>query len=212
MLKLPPATEFNKRIPKQKFYEHASLAPEIKLAFKESIKNIWWTHKLSEATIALEAGKSVKELEILKIRLTAPDLAEGVLRAIDRAIPDYHILFILEHEGRTQAAIGYKEAGGKVKTYYRTPWRDDLPLKIEGLTLDDVYEGLLRQIAGDALPKGEGETLKQSAARAEEIAKLKKEADRLRAKMRKEKQLNRQMIINAELKGIKNKLEGLLNG
>ncbi|MFC2766435.1 MAG: DUF4391 domain-containing protein [Prevotella sp.] len=39
---LPKSTEFNKRIPKQKFYENLSLTPAIRKAFTEQIKMIYW--------------------------------------------------------------------------------------------------------------------------------------------------------------------------
>ena len=39
----------------------------------------------------------------------------------------------------------------KVDRYYSTDWldEDDLPVHLEGLTLDAVYENFVRQIAGD---------------------------------------------------------------
>ena len=37
---LPRSTEFNKRIPKQKFYENLSVTPAIRKAFTEQIKII----------------------------------------------------------------------------------------------------------------------------------------------------------------------------
>ena len=38
MLGLPVSTEFNKRIPKQKFYENIAVTPAMKKAFVEQIK------------------------------------------------------------------------------------------------------------------------------------------------------------------------------
>lgn len=51
----------------------------------------------------------------------------------------------------------------KVGNYYHTDWMDeaDLPLKLDALNTDQVYENLVRQIAGDVL-SGTGETLKES--------------------------------------------------
>ena len=37
MLDLPVSTEFNKRIPKQKFYENIAVTPAMKRAFVEQI-------------------------------------------------------------------------------------------------------------------------------------------------------------------------------
>ena len=86
----------------------------------------------------------------------------------------------------------------------------ELPLKLEGLSVDAVYENFVRQIAGDVLSQGDvGESLKESVNRDEEIQALKKKIERLQAKVRKEKQLNVQMKLNAELKALKKELEEL---
>ena len=151
MLSLPKSTEFNKRIPKQKFYENLSVTPAMKTAFTEQIKSIYWRNKLATTTLNLAPSELVTELEVFEIRLTSPELDENILRLIDREIP-YHILFLLEYDGKYQAVIGYKEvvssgrAAFKVERYYRTDWltEEELPLHLEGLTMDAVYENFIR--------------------------------------------------------------------
>ena len=105
MLDLPKSTEFNKRIPKQKFYENLTVTPAIKKAFTEQIKIIYWRNKLAATTLNIAPGEKVTEIEVFEVRLNAPDLDEAVLRLIDREIP-YHILFLLEYDGRYQAVMG----------------------------------------------------------------------------------------------------------
>ena len=109
MLGLPKSTEFNKRIPKQKFYENIAVTPAMKKAFVEQIRIIYWRNKIATTTLNLAAGGQVTEIEVFEVRLSAPELDESVLRQIDREIP-YHILFLLEYEGKYRAVIGYKEA------------------------------------------------------------------------------------------------------
>jgi len=219
MIGLPKSTEFNKRIPKQKFYENLTVTPALKRYFVDQIKVIYWKNKIASSTINLADGKTVTELEVFEIRLNGNELDESVLRQIDREIP-YHILFILEYEDRYQAWIGYKEAAGsgtaafKVNRYYHTEWlpEDELPIKLEGLDIDAVYENFVRQIAGDQLQgtaAGETTSLKESVERSEQIEKLETDIQKLLAKIRKEKQLNRQMQMNAELKKLKNSLREL---
>lgn len=139
MLDLPVSTEFNKRIPKQKLYENIAVTPAMKKAFVEQIKIIYWRNKIAATTLNLAAGGQVTEIEVFEVRLSAPELDESVLRQIDREIP-YHILFLLEYEGKYRAVIGYKEAAAgktafKVDHYYSTDWLDeeDLPVHLEGL-------------------------------------------------------------------------------
>lgn len=47
-------------------------------------------------------------MKVFEIRLNRQVLDESFLRQIDKEIP-FHILFLLEYEGKYKAAIGYKE-------------------------------------------------------------------------------------------------------
>lgn len=216
MLGLRKSTEFNKRIPKQKFYEHLSVTPAIKAAFAEQIKIIYWRNKLAATTLNLSPGELVTEIEVFELRLTSTALDENVLRLIDREIP-YHILFLLGYNGKYQAAMGYKETAGsgkvafKVDRYYRTEWltEEELPLHLEGLTIDAVYENFIRQIAGEQLAGGENTTLKESVEQQKQREQIEKQIAALELMMKKEKQLNRKMELKAEIKRLKTRLEVL---
>lgn len=218
MIGLPKSTEFNRRIPKQKFYENISVSPTLKRVFIEQIKVIYWRNKVTATTMNLAAGETVTELEVFEVKLNGQQLDESVLRQIDKEIP-YHILFLLEYDGKYQAWTAYKEAAAfgsnafKVGTYYHTDWlpETELPLKVEGLSVDKVYENFVRQIAGDALRSEEGKTesLKESVERDNRRQELEKQIAALQTKVRKERPLNKQVQLNAELKKLKNELEEL---
>lgn len=214
MFGFPASTEFNKRIPKQKFYENIDITPALKRIFVEQIRLIYWRNKLATTTLNLAAGETVDEIEVFEVRLNIPQLDEAVLRQIDKEIP-YHILFILTYEGKTQAWIGYKEAASsgsnafKVNRYYHTDWilENELKFRVDGLSMDAVYENLVRQIAGNSLQVDSGESLRDSIARDEKKRRLEKQIAALESKLRKEKQLNRQMEYNTKLKKLKRELE-----
>ena len=217
MIGLPKTTEFNKRIPKQKFYENMDISPALKKVFVEQVKIIYWRNKIAASTTNLAAGTDVTDLEVFEVRLNSQVLDDSLLRQIDKEIP-YHILFLLEYQGKYQAWIGYKEAAAsgnkafKVNGYYHTEWlaEDELPLKLEGLNVDAVYENFVRQIAGDKLKtETAGESLKESVARDEQKQALQKQISNLKSKIRKEKQLNKQMQMNTELKKLKKELEAM---
>ena len=111
MLGLPKSTEFNKRIPKQKFYDNLTVSPTLKRSFVDQIRIIYWANKIASSTVNLAEGKNVTEIEVFHIRLNQETLDENVLKQIDREIP-YHILFVLEYDGKYKAVMGYKEAAG----------------------------------------------------------------------------------------------------
>ena len=186
----------------------------MKKAFVEQIRIIYWRNKIAATTLNLAAGEQVTEIEVFEVRLSAPELDECVLRQIDREIP-YHILFLLEYEGRYQAAIGYKEAAAgkkafKVDRYYYTDWLEEseLPVHLDGLSLDAVYENFVRQIAGTALGSDKSSTLKESVEQQKQREQLEKQIAALEVKIRKEKQPKKKFELVQELKNMQGKLEG----
>ena len=216
MFSFPQTTEYGKRIPKQKLYENLDISPALRRVFVDQIKLVYWRNKLATSTLNIAAGEAVTEIEVFEVRLNDPQLDEAVLNQIDKKIP-YHLLFILTCDGKAQAWIGYKEAAAsgsnafKVSRYYHTDWmpEDELHLSIDGLNMDAVYESLVRQIAGDKLQTDSGESLKESVERDEKKKQLEKQIAVLENKMKKEKQLNRRMEMNAQLKQLKKELEVL---
>lgn len=216
MIDLPGGTVFNRRIPKQKFYENLSVTAELKRVFVEQINVIYWRNKISPSTVNIAAGETVAEIEVIEICLNQPGLDKRVLQLIDREIP-YHILFLLMYKELIQAWIGYKEqsqggtAAFKPGTYYNTEWQtvDELSLRLDGLDMDSVYEGFIRQIAGERLEDKSRSDLKDAVARDERRQKLQKEIAALENKVRREKQFNIQVALNGELKRLRKELEGL---
>ncbi len=210
MLNLPNSTEFNKRIPKQKFYDNLSVTPTLKKAFAEQIKVIYWRNKIAPTTVNLAASDSVMEIEVFEIQLNTPELDESVLRQIDREIP-YHILFLLEYSGQYRAVIGYKEASASGKTafkvdhYYSTDWlgKDSLTVHLDGLSMDAVYENFVRQIAGGVLADENGATLKESIEQQKQREQIERQIVALEAKIKKEKQPKKKFELVQKLNAIK---------
>ena len=222
MLSLPKSTEFNRRIPKQKFYENLSVTPELKRAFVEQISVIYWRNKLAATTLNVGQGENVTELEIFEIKLNQPSLDSKVLQLIDKEIP-YHILYLLEHNGEYQAWIGYKEPSlakadtFKVNSYYHTEWLplDKLPIRLDGLHMDAIYDNFIRQIAGARLgfdkdnEVGVKPSIKDAIDQDNLRQKINKQIAALETKIKNEKQFNKQVNLNAEMKVLKKKLEEL---
>lgn len=215
-LNFPKSTEFKRRVPKQKFYEHLTVSPDLRRAFVERIKAVIWRNKLAADTLNIAAGEQVLEVEVFLVQLEVAEVPEEVLRQIDNEIP-YHILFLLEFEDKYQAWIGYKTlvaAGGgknafKVDRYYHTDWlaEEDLPLHLAGLNMDAVYENLVRQIAGDRLQSGQGESFQEAVEREKQREQLKKQILALEKKIKREKQFNRQVEMNSLLKKLRKDFE-----
>ena len=216
MFGLPSSTEYNKRIPKQKFYDNISVTPAMKKVFMEKIKSIYWRNKIAATTVNLSSGDLVTEIEVFEIKLEDQTLDECVLKQIDREIP-YHIIFLLEYQGKYQAWTSYKEpiVGGKnafkVDVYYHTDWllESELLLSIEGLNLDDVYERFIRRIAGDNLSSIQNVSLKEAVDIDKRKKSIEKQISSLQTQIKNEKQFNRQVELHDRLKELKKELEEL---
>ena len=113
--------------------------------------------------------------------------------------------------------IGYKEQSHaktdsfKVNGYYHTDWLppDKLSLRLDGLSTDAIYDGFIRQIAGDRLAMDKADSLKDAIKSDEKWQRLQKQIAALENKVNKGKQFNAQVQLNAELKALKRELEGL---
>ena len=212
MLNFPQTTYFGKLVPKNKFYDKLTIDKKLERSFIDQIASVRWVHKLSADTLNVSKGNTVDEIEVFLIKLKTPELDINVLKQMDRQLP-YHLIFILEFDGKIQVWTSYKEestgAAFKVGSYYHTDWvtEDSFSLSITGFNMDTVYENLVRQIAGDTLAQVQDESLKESVERQAEREKLEKEIERLRKKIRNEKQFNRQVELNKQLKILLRKME-----
>lgn len=74
--------------------------------------------------------------------------------------------------------------------------------------MDKVYENFVRQIAGDRLSADNCENLQESIEREQQRQALQKQIEKLAKAIKREKQFNRQIEMNTELKNLKKKLEG----
>ena len=214
MFNLSERTYYNKRIPKQKFYDNLKVNNKLEKQFTTEIESIYWKHKLSPETLNISAGTNVQEIEIIEITVRQQGISTNIIEAIDREIP-YHILFVLRYHNLVQLWISYKESSKnregkfKVDSYYCSTWAkpDQFEIAIEGLTLDNVYENLIVQLAGDKLNLAEYTDLKAAVSKAKETDKLEKQIEQLENKIAREKQFNRQVKLMGELRSLKSRLE-----
>ena len=205
MQDFPQKTYFNRVIPKAKFYEKLPVTQAVKNCFVNEIAAIVWRNKLSPETLNVQPGSRVREIEVIEITLKGESLNDSVLKLIDKGIP-YQLLFMLKRGDECQLCIGYKETEtASVKEYFKTPWQtfSELPLQINGLTLDEVCDNFIRQIHGSLQTKVNAD-LKTELAKSKEQEKLQKRIAQLEKKLLTEKQFKKQMAIRAELLELKN--------
>lgn len=217
MFQLPSSTLVNRRIPKNKFYEKLQANQHLKELFTEQVESILWKHKLSKETIRLEPKEDVEEIQIFEVHLKEKSYSLELLRSIDKAIP-YPILHVLMYDGQAKLAIAYKERNqtddnrSVVRSYHETEWQpvESIELNIlQGLDLKAVYENIIRQLL--PIRAKPGMELTAVLERQARIGRLTQECERLKSKMRAERQFNKKVELNMELKRIQKELNQLLD-
>ncbi len=210
MLGLPKSTEFNRFIPKQKFYKDLytkkSLPSKTKNYFVKQIKSITWENKIDHTTMNIAKGCFVEEIEVFRVERYDYEIDDSVLYTIENNIP-YHILFVFEYNNKRKYSLSYKEISRKTETItlhkiFQSDWvsEDEDLLKLSGISLDDMYENLLNSISNNELDKFSGATLKERVLNSIEFEKIQKQVNNLSKKVKNEKQFNRQVELNSELK------------
>lgn len=210
MLSLPSSTEYNKRIPKNRFTP--GMAPAIKRLFSEQVEVIRWRNKISPDTVNIASAQSVDEIELIELMLSQERIDKRVLEAIDRVIP-YHTVFVLSYKGREQLVIGYKQATKadryNVEDYYFSDWlpQGQHRLEIKALSLDKLYESWLKSlIPTQTAPFTD---IAETISRQKEIDRLTRQCAALEKRIEKEKQFNVRVKLNQELREIFIKLMSL---
>lgn len=213
LISFPKQAAFGRPLPKNKIYEHSRANTRLKDLFVTQVDQIVWQYKLAPETIKLPTKPGVPEIQVFTIALKTPQLHEDVLRCIDGSV-QYPILFELNFEGRVQVSACYKrpsEADASkwvTSDYFATPWlsadtpRSPMPMALD---LAALYELLLHRLI--PLASRSGESLSALVERAAQVRSKQREVDQAQARLNREKQFNRKVEINTQLRRLKTELE-----
>lgn len=206
----PKQATVNRVLPKNKIYASSRASNALQRKFVDQVEKIFWRYKLSPGSVNLAETKSVREIEVFDIQLKQRDLHEEVLRAIDRSIR-HPIAFQLLYGREIRFAMAHKRSSDAspdkwvVESYFQSDWQPfsevDLQPLPAVLNLNALYERLIG--AHLPLPAREGETLRQHVERLEALQVKQREVQKLESKIAKEKQFNRKVELNRELRGLK---------
>lgn len=210
MIAFPEHAKVGRIVAKERFYSGIDTAT--KNLFQNEIARIVWEYKLAPNTINLPAKKWPEEIEVFRVSIKNSEVPEKVLKAIDSAIP-YPILFLIEKGTIEKAIICHKiqnqkdQNSAKVDTYFDTGWNDDklASVKIDGLSINAVYENFLRQIAGDRLMLNNGGDhtepicgIDRAIDKMKEREKLIKQIESLTKKIKSEPSLGKKQELATE--------------
>lgn len=214
----PKSAAFGRVVPKNKIYEHVGANTALKDLFVREVDQIVWRFKLAPETTNLDATSAVSEVQVFGISLKTGTLDEAVLRAIDKAIP-FPLIFELTWRGKRKVSAAFKrpsEADGSkwvISEYFSTDWepedapREPLPVSLD---LGALYHRLLTAMMPTSAQISED--IRTRVDRMEAIRAKTREMERIKARLSREKQFNKRVAINAELRMAKQELERLTAG
>jgi len=209
---LPNSTNFNRFVPKEKFYSKTSINSKIRQSFTNEIERITWINKISPKTLNITSGE-YGELQVFEISLKTEDISNALLKHIDTFIP-YPILFILKKPGAVKAAISFKEPNMKnenlmkVDSYYDTGWKQSLQLELKGRSVDEIYKNYLYQIAPGLKAVGQANT-KAAIEISKEHQAITKKIEGLRRMMANEPSIAKRQELARERYQLEQYLENL---
>ena len=238
MFSFPKQAEFNRPLPKSKIYAFARPTRAVKNQIVSGILDIVWKYKLAPETVNLPARHGIHEIQVFEIRLKTGEIGEDVLRAIDEAIPSpifHHLLF----QDRERWAAAYKRpatVGNRqvVESYFHTAWGKDEGTRMKDeeanvsnahspfilhpstfnlhptsfpLDLSALYEEMLSRVI--PLARRPGESLAALVDRSVQLRAKERECRDLEARLRKERQFNRKVEINAAIRAARMSLAAL---
>ncbi len=213
MFAYPEQAVFNRALPKNLIYKNAKPSKAVKGRFVSQVSEIVWKYKLSQDTLNLAPRDGFTEIQVFDITLKVPDLNFDVLTVIDKAIP-YPIFFRLHFEGRVNRVATYKRpSGAQIDTwvmsdiYFETGRQDaaaqQAPLPV-ALDIKSLYEQMLIPYIGCSARANE--SVGALVERVQQIRKKKRELDMLEKKIIREKQFNRKVELNTQIRELNKEL------
>lgn len=212
----PPATRVDRLISKTELLARAGKPPGLRERLTRELAGISWTHKLATATLNLPAG-GLPEIQVFRLQLKpgVDAASEPLLRAVDLAIPSPLVFELAGDAGiRTVAApkrASASAAGRQVLgDYISGDWiaadapRQPLPVALD---MSGLHQALLRALV--PLAPRRGESLEALLARLAAVRGAEREVARLQGRLHSEKQFNRKVAINRELREARSRLQAL---
>ena len=205
MIEFPVSTTIHKRLPKEAFYKRLTLSAALKDKFVTDVERIVIENSLSNRSLNLNSSSEIEEILMLSIVLKKQEFDGKVVEAIARQ-NDHNLLFLLSCEGSQQLALYHNKL-------YRTPWMsaDNIELKLNGLSLDEIWNSFIEQIALYEEKAENADTLSidERLALQEQITKLEKLIKKTEAAAWKEQQPKKKFELYSKLKEYKRKLDEL---
>lgn len=208
MIEFPAATAVHRRLPKEAFYKHLPLTKILKEKFVSDVDRIVVENSFTKENLNLASGAEIKEIMLLSISLKNQEFDGKVIEAIARQNP-HKLVFLLSFEDQQQLAVYHNKL-------YRTLWmdHDEIALKLQGYSLDEIWDSFIEQIAlyEERAEETADLSIEDRLEIQDQILKLEKRIDKTENAMWKEQQPKKKFELHTRLREYQKKLEDLKHG
>jgi hypothetical protein len=235
-LMLPPEARVDQRVPKKLLLEQGAPTAADKRLIQDGIEEIIWVAALKPTNIGVPVFKDdvreYLEIAVLTVSFRVAAKPTRLIELIHRAIP-YPVLLIIEQTNAISLSLAHKrlslgEADEVVIEDIRrtSPFQPDTPSvheafmanlalsSLPGRDLFALYQGLLDQVAaleaaqitGAFAPPDSADRATALRDSLDDHTRLQRDIVILRGQAEKEKQLNRRVELNLEIKRLEAEL------
>lgn len=208
MIEFPAATAVHRRLPKEAFYKHLPLTKILKEKFVSDVDRIVVENSFTKENLNLASDAEIKEIMLLSISLKNQEFDGKVIETIAKQNP-HKLVFLLSFEDQQQLAIYHNKL-------YRTLWmaHDEIELKLQGYSLDKIWDSFIEQIAlyEERAEETADLSIEDRLAIQDQILKLEKQIDKTENAMWKEQQPKKKFELHTRLREYQKKLEDLKHG
>lgn len=208
MIEFPAATAVHRRLPKEAFYKHLPLTKILKEKFVSDVDRIVVENSFTKENLNLASDAEIKEIMLLSISLKKQEFDGKVIETIAKQNP-HKLVFLLSFEDQQQLAVYHNKL-------YRTLWmaHDEIELKLQGYSLDEIWDSFIKQIAlyEERAEETADLSMEDRLAIQDQILKLEKQIDKTENAMWKEQQPKKKFELHTRLREYQKKLEDLKHG
>lgn len=217
LLQFPATTIVDRLIPKVQFVKASSTPTAIRTLLADEFEQIRLLYVLRPDTLNINDGNEVKEIDVFLFQCKTDNYSINPFCGIDDLIPRHTIYIIqhgnhydllMQHKRRSIVAgcIKWKREVTKLLTEVNLA---DRPLKIDGFDLDRIYLNFFSQMTGYQIDNSASITEIQDLETR--VTKMKREFVSLQKRVRNERQFNRQIELNSQLRILKRNISELEN-
>ena len=217
MFDLPKSTLVKNVVPKNSFDDYTNA--QLRRLLTDQVLRITWLHSLSHETINLK-GNDIEEIQVFHIELKDRVEIPKLLEMMNRAIP-YHIVFVISYADEVYLSASMKHPHPTranidvVSDTATTDWmkREAMPYQFELMnSLDVVFNRFFLQLKDYVVDEDthvKNEELERVIQLKKEIESLEVQIERVKKRVHRTTQANRQLEVYRELRGLEKRLEGL---